>query len=86
MVFFENATNQIDIRQGRSSYLVLTGSGIYDFSVTKINNTPLYGVTTVTNNVATLPIQVTTAFKYNLWVRTNTFPSSYAKISINPDA
>jgi hypothetical protein len=81
-VFYENAPTQIDIHIGANSRWTFSG-GTYNFTTARINNAALTGNLTVSSGSATLPITISSANLYTIYVRTNTFPAAVTTFTVN---
>jgi hypothetical protein len=82
-VFYENATNQIDVHVGANArWSTSTSGSVYPFSYTDVN-VPLIGTVSVNNNTASLPITIQSSTLLTMNVRLGIFPAPNVNIAVN---
>jgi hypothetical protein len=81
-VFYESDPTQIDVQIGVNARYAAAGAS-YDFTKAVINGAPLHGDFVVSSNAASLPITISSANGYRIYVRTNTFPAAVTTFTVN---
>jgi hypothetical protein len=83
ITFYEATNNQFDVQVGSNArWGIQTNNNVYPFDEYSIS-APLTGTVTVTNNTATLPINVSTNNSLAMTVRLGIFPTPTVTVQLN---
>jgi len=81
VVFYENNSQQIDLHVGTNNRWTIIATG-YSFDYTHVS-APLVGTLTVNNNLASLPVTITSTSQILLTARLGIFPTPSVNVTVN---